>query len=331
MEHEFSFGAWLQQRRKALDLTQVELGQCVGCSTDHIRNLEADRRRPSKEIAEWLIHCLQIPEEDRTAFLRFARGESSRNLPTPLPQRVVPVPAPSLVTDQRTLPVPPTPLIGRAQEVAAVVALLERPDVRLVTLTGPGGVGKTRLALQVAREVRTAFRDGVWFVNLAPIRDAGLVVPTIAHTLGVREAGGEGLLDHLQAFLHTKHVLLVLDNVEQVVAAAPDIAALLAAAPMLHVLVTSRAPLHLSGEHQFPVPPLAVPALPQVPPAEDLHAYAAVTLFVERAQAVSPTFQLTLDTVSPVVAICQRLDGLPLAIELAAARSKLLRPQTLLA
>lgn len=236
-------------------------------------------------------------------------------------------------TAKRTnnLPAEPTSLIGRATEVTAVENLLQREEVRLLTLTGPGGIGKTRLALQVAANVIDNFEDGVFLIALGTIADPDLVASTIAQTLSVRETGGQPLIDSLVDYLRNKQMLLLLDNFEQVVSAAPIAAALLAACPRLKFLVTSRAPLHLRGEHQFVVPCLALPNPKQLPPIESLSQYAAVALFIQRALAVNRHFAVTNENAPAVAEICTRLDGLPLAIELAAARIKLLPPQTILA
>ena len=228
------------------------------------------------------------------------------------------------------LPLQPTALIGRERDVEMVCGLLRRDGVRLVTLTGVGGSGKTRLGLQVAADLFDDFADGVFLANLAPISDPALVLQTVAHTLGVREAEGQQLQERLRDFLRDKRLLLLLDNFEQVVEAASFVAELLAACPALKVLVTSRTRLHLRGEHEVPVSPLALPERGQLPPLALLSQYAAVALFIQRAVEVKPDFAVTNENAPAVAEICMRLDGLPLALELAAARVKLLSPQAIL-
>ncbi len=237
-------------------------------------------------------------------------------------------------TRPTNLPVQRTGLVGREREVAAAKELLLREDVRLVTVTGPGGIGKTRLAVQVASALVERFPRGAHFVPLSSLTDPGLIAAVIVETLGIREAGGQSPLEILKENLKGSWrtpMLLLLDNFEHLMQAAPTVAELLAMGPNLKIMVTSRAALHVYGEHEFPVPPLAMPDALAMPPVEVLSQYPAVALFVQRAVAVKPDFELNRGNASAVTEICARLDGLPLAIELAAARVKVLSPASILA
>ncbi len=236
----------------------------------------------------------------------------------------------SLDAHRHSLAEQTTPLIGRESEVDALRQLLLDPEVRLVTITGTGGIGKTRLAAHVAAEMRESFVDGVYMALLAALDDAANVLPTIARTLGLYETSGTPVEVRLADFLQHRRLLLVLDNFEQLLAAADAIAGLLSSCPRIKVLTTSRAPLHVYGEHEVPLPPLPLPAMP-VPTASELSGFDATRLFIERAQAVRPDFRVTDSTAPTIADICGQLDGLPLAIELAAARVKLLSPEGLLA
>ncbi len=270
-------------------------------------------------------YCLQfgvpLPVEVRPLY------DASKWAETSPIKRVAPLPA----FQRKNLPVQPTPFIGRQAEVKAAKDLLTRADVRLVTLIGPGGTGKTRLALQTAAELIDHFKDGVYFVDLAPFREPESVLAAIARTIGVKETSDRPLLDELKEQLQAQTMLLLLDNFEQVTAAAPLVGELLQACPRLKLLVTSREALQVRGEHIFPVPPLALPEADlKQPSVEQLTRYEAIQLFIDRAQVVKPDFKLTDENVAAVAEICVRLDGLPLAIELATARMSLFSPQALL-
>ncbi len=344
-----SFGLWLQQRRKELDLTRRDLAWRAGCSAKTVEKIETGERRPSKQIAECLAGCLDIPQEERSKFVEFARAELAAEGSAQLAQTNSHTPWRTFHRLQHpsNLPAHPNDLVGRAGEIEAACTLLRRPGVRLLTLIGAPGVGKTRLALRVASDLADDFSDGVFLVLLAPITDAGLVASTVVRTLSVQEVAGRSPFESLQAYLQDKQTLLVLDNFEQVAAAAPVIAQLLEAAPQVKVLVTSRVVLHIYGEHDFEVPPLALPpaasshdaaytqdtadGLTSVEAIKCLPQYDAVRLFLERAQAARSDFKLTPENVSVVGEICRHLDGLPLAIELAAARIRILTPSAMLA
>ncbi len=328
MDERSTFGRWVKWRRNTLGLTQASLAQQVACSKDLIKKIESDTRRPSVQIVRRLADALGIGTDEYTGFLGLARPDLSAQ-----PHQVLRSAAPERAPAQRLvrLPVPSTRLVNRAEELGVICALLRGPERRLVTLTGSGGIGKTRLAIEVAAELQGDFADGVVFVPLAPISDPALVLPTVAQGLGVPEPRDQPMLAFLGDYLRTRALLLVLDNFEQVATAAPEIAALLAAAPLLRVIITSRAVLHMAGEREFVVPPLELPEKARAAPPGELERYPAVALFVERARAARPGFELTADNAPAVVEICARLDGLPLAIELAAARARLLPPQALLA
>ena len=239
-------------------------------------------------------------------------------------------PPPRSESTSRTtnLPAPLTRFVGRERETAEVAALLA--GERLVTLTGPGGTGKTRLAIEVARASADGYPAGVWFVALDVVRDPDLVIPTIAATLGVPPQPGRPIAELLAEFLAGDRCLLVLDNLEQVIEAASSIAELLGASQTVSILASSREPLSVAGERVYPVPPLAMPSEPGTPTAADIEALGAVALFVERARAARPDFRLTDENAPAVAAICRRLDGLPLALELAAARTNVLSPDAIL-
>jgi non-specific serine/threonine protein kinase len=285
-------------------------------------------------VEQLLRRCLEKKPEKRfqsareLAFELQRLSASSTSPSEPFAPRASPLR--TLENRPNNLPAPPTPLVGREQEVEAVRNRLLRDEVRLLTLTGPGGTGKTRMALHVAALLLDDFADGVFFVSLEPLRDPGLVASTIAQVLRIRQCAGQPLVDVLREYLRPKTLLLVLDNFEQVLEAAPLIVDLLAACPKLKVLVTSRVPLHVRAEQEFAVPPLAVPDRHELPPVERLRQYGAVDLFVQRSLAVKPDFAVTTENAFAVTEICHRLDGLPLAIELAAARSKILSPQAML-
>jgi predicted ATPase/transcriptional regulator with XRE-family HTH domain len=330
-----TFGCLLRARRRALDLTQEELAKRVRYSVITIRKVESGERRPSRELAEHLARVLDVSADERPAFIATARSESAW-LPTQTyrgPQSPPAVGAPG------ALPTPLTRLIGREGEVSAILRMLVRDDVRLVTLVGPPGIGKSRLGVRVADCVRTAalaatvnrFPDGVYYAPLAPIGDPALIAPSIATALGVSEAAGWTLPDRLVGQLRDQRVLLVLDDFDHLLDAAPFVAELLTACAGLKVLATSRSPLHLRGERLHLVPPLGVPRHVDDLTAERVLDFPAVELFADRACDADPGFTVADSNAADIASLCFHLDGLPLAIELVAARARTMAPADLVA
>jgi predicted ATPase/transcriptional regulator with XRE-family HTH domain len=318
-----TFGSLIKRRRKALYLTQNELASQVGCAVITLRKLEADRSRPSKELAERLARYLEVLPEEQDAFLRLARGLSPLDPPGTQGMRAGHLYASNLIS-------PLTSLIGREQELARITTLMMRDDVRLITLSGPPGIGKTRLSVEVGHSALEQFADGVFFVALAPVGDPEQVLRVIAHALGVSEMNDQPLINSLKTSLRDRKLLLILDNFEHLLEAAPLVSSLLSAVPHLKVLATSREALNLYGETEFTVQPLALPSSADLNSLETLGQAAAVRLFVQRAQAVNAEFSLNRANAAAVAELCKRLDGLPLAIELAAGRSSLFGPRALL-
>jgi predicted ATPase/DNA-binding CsgD family transcriptional regulator len=305
---------WRAYRKREGTLHRVYIGKAEEMTLDRLNAVAVNLAQQYAVDEDELVQQGQLEAtNDRERFLYAKTGVSH-----PLSRNSSP------------LPLPLTSILGREREVTAACTLLARPEVRFLTLTGTGGVGKTRLALQIASELQESFLDGVCFVSLATIKDSMLVFPTVVQALGLAVSGAQAPLELLKAALREQQRLLVLDNFEQVVAAAPGLIELLIACPRLKLLVTSRESLQVRGERKFSVLPLALPDTQHLPDVETLERYGAVALFLERAREVQPTLELTPHTAPPIAAICVRLDGLPLALELAASRLKLLSLSALL-
>jgi predicted ATPase/DNA-binding XRE family transcriptional regulator len=314
-----TFGDLLRRHRRARELSQEALAERAGVSARAISDLERGARaHPYRGTAARLADALNLAGSERAALLATARR-------VPRPQE----PTLQEPCDTR-FPKPLTALFGRDRECGEIAALLRDEKVRLLTLTGPAGVGKTRLAVAVADELGDAFPDGVVFVDLAPLREPGQVMLAVAAALDLADQGAIPAMEAVRRRLSTRRMLLVLDNFEHLLAAAPALSDLLQSAPGVQALTTSRAALRLRGEREYPVMPLPTPDPLETIPLGDLGRWAAIQLFVERASQTRPGFRLAAENAAAVAAICGRLDGLPLALELAAARIKLLPPDVLL-
>lgn len=317
-----NFGQWLKQRRKSFDFSQQELAERVACSPVTIKKIEANQRRPSRQMLDLLMKELRVDTAERSQWVSLARGISPIEPDAPEAE---------LANLGQALPQPPTPLVDRKDEQIAILEILRRPEVRLLTLSGPGGVGKTRLALQTAAASLNDFADGAQLMYLAHVSRPELFLIAIGQALNIAAPNEQSLRQRILNFFHEKELLLVLDNFEQILPAGREVATWLAAMPKLKVLVTSRARLRLAAEYEYTVPPMGLPNLENLPTPRDLPAQSpAVDLFFQRVRAIRPGFRLTEKNARPVAEICARLDGIPLAIELAAARCKLLEPDELL-
>ncbi len=323
---DFTFGEWLKRQRKIAGFTQEQLAEQVGCAVITLRKIEAEERRPSEQIVARLAETFQISQNERKDFLRFARGRvdlAPSASPAAVPWNLTTVP-------RIGLPATVTSLVGRADERATLREYWPQADTRLVTLIGPPGIGKTRLSIAAARDAADHFPDGVFFIALAPLERPNLILPTIFQALGYAERGDQSV-ERLGKDIGDKRLLLVLDNVEHLL---EDVAALasclLSACPRLKILATSREAMRVPGEWLFPIPALTLPSADAVVNVDTATQFPALTLFAERARAVRLDFKLMPENVQAVASICRQLDGLPLAIELIAARIRLMSPQTLL-
>lgn len=328
---DLSFGDWVKERRKFLGLSRRALAARIGCSAVTIVKIEGGERRPSDQVAALLAKGLELSPEEELDFVAFARRFLAP-ASAQTPERAIPsLPvAPTAPRNASNLPAPATSFIGREDDVREAQELLRGGSVRLLTFTGPPGIGKTRLSLRVAEDLQADFADGVFFVALAPVRDPDMIPLVIARTLGVRDSPGIPTVEGLKRYLKDKATLLLLDNFEQVMPAAPLLGDLLQHARGLKVAVSSREILHVYGEHDFPVESLSLPDKdPEMSDPSEWLRYEAIRLFVERSRAVQRSFRLTESNVRTVSEICRRLDCLPLAIELAAARIRSMPPEQL--
>lgn len=317
---ELAFGDLLRQHRRSRELTQELLADCAGVSVRAISDLERGARvHPYRETAILLANALELNGPARSEFLAAAQRPTRQDRSTASQE------------SSGRLPSPITHFIGRDDDLAFISTALRDERTRLLTLTGPAGVGKTRLALAAAASLHDAFRDGIRFVDLAPLQDASLVLPAMAASLGLRDHGPIPLLEAVRGLASTRRILLVVDNFEHLLEAAPIVSDVVQCGPGIQVLITSRAALRLRGEHEYPVLPLPTPQPGAKIPWHQLSPWPVIRLFLDRAAEARPGFQLTEANAQDVLAICHRLDGLPLAIELAAARVKFLSPTALLA
>src|SRR5512135_1491354 len=311
-----TFGEWLRQQRSLRRLTREEFASRVGCSVSALQKIEYGERRPSAQIAELLANCLDIPPDERSTFVRVARGELRVDRLSPESK---PVTGTNITAPKTNLPVIPTPLIGRGREVAELSQLLRDPQCRLLTLVGPGGIGKTRLAIETAAHLQAVFADGVYFVPLASVNTARFIVPVIADAIGFTFASADPADPKTQlfSFLQEKQALLLADNLEHLLA-EPDIAVLAelqANAPQVKLLATSREPLGLQAEWVFEVQGLPMPKNTY---AEGSAQDTSVELFLQRARRAQVGYRFTVQDYPSILRICQLVDGNPLGIELAA-------------
>lgn len=312
---DYTFGTWIKRRRKLLDMTQQELAQRVGCSLSLIFKIESDSRRPSRQIAELLAEHLAIPPDQRATFLKVARQEKTVDHLEPVPPLSTPQLGSVSIPVKLNLPLPLTSLIGREHELRMVIRQVEDPTCRLLTLTGPGGVGKTRLALEVAHQLRDTFDHGACFVSLVGTSASEFIIPAIADSLGFSFSGAIELKAQLFNFLKGKHILLVLDNLEHLLTGIELLDELLEYAPDVKLLTTSREQLNLRAEWAFEVQGLPVPSNIEL---DQIESNSAAALFLQRAKQVNVNFTPVPEDLHAIVRICQLMEGLPLGLELAA-------------